>query len=106
MGTGTGARTGRERGRGRACRPVDEHRMGTGTGVGTGAGTVAEMGTGTRMGRWRFSFVLQQALSFRTRHHLCRQGVALAGTPQHRSRGPVSVHAHRTEGITGSEGQE
>ena len=24
MGTGTGARTGRERGRGRACRPVDE----------------------------------------------------------------------------------
>ena len=28
--------------------------------------------------RRRFSFVLQQALSFRTRHHLCRQGVALA----------------------------
>ena len=25
--------------------------------------------------RRRFSFVLQQALSFRTRHHLCRQGV-------------------------------
>ena len=30
--------------------------------------------------RRRFSFVLQQALSFRTRHHLCRQGVALAST--------------------------
>ena len=28
--------------------------------------------------RRRFSFVLQQALSFRTRHHFCRQGVALA----------------------------
>ena len=30
--------------------------------------------------RRRFSCVLQQALSFRTRHHLCRQGVALAST--------------------------
>ena len=30
--------------------------------------------------RRRFSFVLQQALSFRTRYHLCRQGVALAST--------------------------
>ena len=30
--------------------------------------------------RRRLSFVLQQALSFRTRHHLCRQGVALAST--------------------------
>ena len=30
--------------------------------------------------RRRFSFVLQQALSFRTRHHLSRQGVALAST--------------------------
>ena len=27
--------------------------------------------------RRRFSFVLQHALSFRTRHHLCRQGVSL-----------------------------
>ena len=31
----------------------------------------------TRLRR-RISFVLQQALSFRTRHHLCRQGAALA----------------------------
>ena len=30
--------------------------------------------------RRRFSFVLQQALSFRKRHHLCRHGVALAST--------------------------
>ena len=44
-----------------------------------------------------------QALSFRSRHHLCRQGVALAGTRQLRSQGPVPVHAHRTEGGTGSE---
>ena len=56
--------------------------------------------------RRRFSFVLQQALSFRTRHHLCRQGVALASLRQLRSQGPVSVQAHRTGGVTGSEGQE
>ena len=52
--------------------------------------------------RRRFSFVSQQALSFRTRHHLCRQGVALASTRQLRSQGPASVRAHRTEGVTGS----
>ena len=56
--------------------------------------------------RRRFSFVLQQALSFRTRHHLCRQGVALASTRQPRSQGPASVQAHRTGDVTGSEGQE
>ena len=56
--------------------------------------------------RRRFSFVLQQALSFRTHHHLCRQGVALASTRQLRSQSPVSVQAHRTEGVTGPEGQE
>ena len=56
--------------------------------------------------RRRFSFVLQQALSFRTRHHLCRQGVALASTRRPHSQGPASVQAHRTGGGTGSEGQE
>ena len=56
--------------------------------------------------RRRFSFVLQQALSFRTRHHLCRQGVALASTRRPHSQGPASVKAHRTGGVTGSEGQE
>ena len=56
--------------------------------------------------RWQFSFVLQQALSFRTRHHLCRQGVALASTRQLRSQGPESVQVHLTERVTGSEGQE
>ena len=63
---------------------------------------------GTELARlWRrFSFVLQQVLAFRTRHHLCRQGVALASTRQLRSQGPVSVHVHRTEGVTGSEGRE
>ena len=44
-GAGAGAGTGRERG----WRPVDEHRMGTGT----EARTVAEMGTGTRIGSGR-----------------------------------------------------
>ena len=56
--------------------------------------------------RRRFSFVLMQAHSFRTRHHLCRQGVALASTRQLRSQGSVSVQAHRTEGVTGSGGRE
>ena len=47
-----------------------------------------------------------QALSFRTRH-ICRQGVvALAGTRQLPLQGSVSVHAHRTEGVTGSKGRE
>ena len=48
--------------------------------------------------RRRFSFVLQQALSFCTRHHLCRQRVALASTRQPHSQGPASVQAHRTGG--------
>ena len=56
--------------------------------------------------RRRFSFVLQQALSFCTRHHLCRQGVALASTRHPHSQGPVSVQAHRTGRVTGSEGEE
>ena len=56
--------------------------------------------------RRRFSFVLQQALSFRTRHHLCRQGVALASTRRPHSQGPAPVQAHRIRGVTGSEGQE
>ena len=56
--------------------------------------------------RRRFSFVLQQELSFRTRHHLCRQEVALASTRRPHSQGPASVQAHRTGGVTGSEGQE
>ena len=46
-----------------------------------------------------------QALSFRTRNHLCRQGVAFAETRQLRSQGPVSAHAYLTEGVTGSEGR-
>ena len=56
--------------------------------------------------RRRFSFVLQQALSFRTRHHVCREGVALVSTRRPHSQGPASVQAHRTGGVTGSEGQE
>ena len=54
----------------------------------------------------RLSFGSQQTLSFHTRHHLCRQGVALATTWQLYSQGPVSIYAHRTEGVTGPEKQE
>ena len=56
--------------------------------------------------RRRLSFVLQQPLSFRTRHHLCRQGVALASTRRPHSQGPASVQTHRTGGVTGPERQE
>ena len=56
--------------------------------------------------RRRFSFVLQQALSFHTRPHLCRQGVALASTRQPHAQGPASVQAHCTGEVTGSEGQK
>ena len=56
--------------------------------------------------RRRFSFVLQQAPSFRTRHHLCRQGVVLASTRQPHSQSPASVQAHYTGRVTGFEGQE
>ena len=59
-------------------------------------------GTGVARLRRRFSFVLQQALSFPTRHHLYRQGVTLAGTQRPHSQGPASVQAHRTGGVTGS----
>ena len=48
--------------------------------------------------RRRFFLVLQKAISFRTRHHLCRQGVALASTRQPHSQGPASAQAHRTGG--------
>ena len=63
---------------------------------------------GTKVARLRrrFSFVLQQALSFRTRHYLCRPGVALVSTRQLRSQSPVSVRAYRTQGMTAPEGQE
>ena len=44
-----------------------------------------------------------QVLLFHTRHHLGRQGIALASTRQLRSQGLVPVHAHRTEGVTGPE---
>ena len=66
---------------------------------------LAEGTEGARLRR-RFSFVLQQAFSFYTRHRLCRQWVALASTRQLYSQGPVSVHAHRTDGVTESKGRE
>ena len=50
--------------------------------------------------------IRDQSLSFCTRHHPCKQGVAFAGTRQLRLQGPVPVHAHRTEGVTGSGGRE
>ena len=54
----------------------------------------------------RFSFAIQQALSFRTRHHLCRRRVTLADSQQLRSHDPMPVQANCTEGRTRSKGQE
>ena len=79
-----------------------EHRLETQS---NGSQHLAEETKVARLRR-RSSFVLQQALSFRPRHHLCRQGVALASTQQLRSQDLVSVHAHRTDGVTESEGRE
>ena len=74
----------------------------------TYSGESQQLSEGPEVARlWRrFPFVLQQALSFRTRHHLCRQGVVLASTRQPHAQGPASVQAPRTGGVTGSEGQE
>ena len=66
---------------------------------------LAEGAQVTRLRR-QLSFVSQHAHSFRMPHYLFRQGEGLAGTQQLRSRGPVSVHAHYTEGVTRSEGWE
>ena len=59
----------------------------------------------TRLRR-RFSFVLEEKLLFRTRYHVCRQSVALAGTQQLRSQGPVSIHVYCTEGPGPRDGKE
>ena len=58
------------------------------------------LASGTEVARLRrrLSYILQQALSFRTRHHLCRQRVTLEGTQQLRLQGPEPVHAHCTRG--------
>ena len=55
--------------------------------------------------RQQFSFVLQQALSFRT-DQLCRHRGAPVGIRQLRSQGPTSLYAHSTKGETGSVGRE
>ena len=65
-------------------------------------------GNGSTVARLRqaFYFVLEQALSFCTRHHPCRRDGALAGTQRLRSLSPVPVHVHCIKGMTRSEGQE
>ena len=63
-------------------------------------------GTGVARLRWRFSFVYSSHFHSARVISSARQGVALTSPQQLRSQGPVSVHAHRTEGVTGSEGRE
>ena len=75
--------------------------------MGTEKRAVAEMKTSTRIKKgegeakkhvkMHKSCRRDQALSFRARHHLCRQGVVLAGTQQPCSQNTVTVNAHRIE---------
>ena len=98
-------RDGNEGGRGDG----NESSSGDGNGDEDGKGDRNEDGIGEGGGEAKKphkSCRLEQALLSRTRHYLCRQGVVLAGTQQLRSQGPVSVHAHRAEGVTGSERRE
>ena len=95
MGTGTGTSTGTRTGSSTRY-AIYTHTWGRGRERG-------RIGEGGREAKKRKkphnSCRRDQALSFCTRHHLCRQGVALAGIRQLRSQGPVSAHAHRNEGI-------
>ena len=112
----------RERGRGwRRRRPQDGNRNGSGdlndinfgdenaeedvNCDGNGDGTREGGGEVKKRNKPHKNCRRDQALLFRTRHHLGRQGVVVAGTRQLRSQGLVPVHAHRTEGVTMSTGQ-
>ena len=107
--TGTGVGT-------RGQTPVgneDESGDGSESGSGDGDGDGNEedgIGEGGREAKKRKkphkSCRRDQALSFRTRHYLCRQSVALAGTRKIYSQVLVSVHGHRTEGVIESERRE
>ena len=62
-------------------------------------------GNGISTSSAAFFYALQQVLSFRTRHHLCRQGATLAGSQQLHPQDPMPVQVHCTEGRTGSKGR-
>ena len=111
MGTGTGAETGRKRRREWGWRPGDGsgdlnesssgdengHEDRNEGGIGEGGGDVNKRKKRHKNCR------RDQTLLFRTRHHLGRYEVALAGTQRLCLQGLVPVHAHRTDGVTGSE---
>ena len=107
MGTGVGAGTGRERGRGETRgRTRGENADGSGDGSQSSSGDrngdkdrngggdgIREGGVEAKKRKQPHKNCRRnQALSFRTRHHLCGQGVALAGNRQFRLQSPVSVH--------------
>ena len=100
MGTGTGVETsGRTQdGDGDGSGDGNDSSNGDGNGDGNEDG-IGEGGGGAKKRKKPHKNCRRyQALSFRTRHHLCRQGVALAGTWQLRLQGPVPVHADHTQG--------
>ena len=95
--TGTGVETRRQTqdGNGDGSRDGNESSSGYGNGDEDGNG---DGGEAKKRNKSHKNFRCDQALSFRTRHNLCRQGVAIAGTRQLRSQGPIPVHAHRPRG--------
>ena len=94
MGTGTGVET------------ETTAVAGDGNGDGNEDGIVENGGGAKKRKKPHKNCRRDQALLFRTRHHLCRQGVALAGTWKLRLQCPMHVHAHHTKGVTGFEGRE
>ena len=73
-------------------RTRDENGDEDGNGDGNGDG----IGEGGGEAKKRKNCSRDQALLFRTRNLLCRQGAALVGIRKLRSQGLVPVHAHRT----------
>ena len=119
---GDGAEPGREReikveaNEGTPDGSGDESGNGAGTGTGTGVetyrGTQDECVDGNENGirkgggeanerkKPHKNCRRDQSCSFRTRHDLCRPGVAFAGTRQLRLQGAGSIHTHHTEEVS------
>ena len=87
MGTGMGSETGREREREREWRGRER-----------GKGGGGELSYPTHQARRK---VEDQVQTFRTRHHLCRQEVARAGSQQLLAQDPAPGRRCGTEGRTG-----
>ena len=107
MGTGMGVKTrgqtqdrnGNGSGDGNESSSGDGYRDDNGNGDGNEDAVGEGEGEAKKCMKLRGNCRRNQALSFCTRHYLCRQGVALASTRQLRSQGSARVQAHCTEGV-------